>query len=362
MKQDIFSWIRNRPVTHTFGTSAISGPCNVEDDALVARIVAAYRLAAATDVGDESSGWVTSIGKLKGKCHATLVSGTIDEQKMFLRNPGNSVLHYGFDEQYDHTGLEDHSLTQLASSPDWLYDLLRRLGEAMGTIRLEYPEAYHLDWHKDFAPSVEEILARLDVQFGFRIDFPNCFPGEVGLETSRGVASFRAIQSLHQAWRLFELTNMRSSVSIVEIGGGLGKTAYYAWKLGMRDYTIVDLPMSNVAQANFLGRTLDGADIALFKEETEKEKIKIVPPSAFFCNSEMYDVGANFDSFTEMSKSTAIRYIEELTKRTGLLISVNHEINPFTVRELIDTLGLAKRARAPYWLRKGYVEEIISRA
>jgi hypothetical protein len=120
---------------------------------------------------------------------------------------------------------------------------LTYLASAAAAMRIPYPETSE----PRPVPDVEELLAALDERFGFTIDFPNPYPFEAGLRTSRGVATHRALHAIYQAWRLWELGGRRSEARIMEIGAGLGRTAYYARKFGMRDYTIVDIPLSNVA-------------------------------------------------------------------------------------------------------------------
>ncbi len=63
------------------------------------------------------------------------------------------------------------------------------------------------------------------------------------------------------------MTNPRA----LEIGGGLGHTAYYAWRSSVTHYSTVDLPMTAVAQAGFLGRALGCDAISLFGENASPE-------------------------------------------------------------------------------------------
>ena len=144
----------------------------------------------------------------------------------------------------------------------WVVRELLLLSEVLGARRLWNPEAPQLT---AALPDVETMMLQLDQAVGFRIDFPNPFPDEIGLVTSRGIASRRAVQALYQAARIASLIK-ENAARIAEIGAGPGRTAYYATKFGITDYTIIDLPMSNVAQANFLGRTLGPDMISLFGE------------------------------------------------------------------------------------------------
>jgi hypothetical protein len=94
---------------------------------------------------------------------------------------------------------------------------------------------------------------------GIRVVFPNLFPGEVRLVTSRGVATYRSIQAIYQASRIRELASR--SARIVEIGGGLG-TAYYAHQLGLCDYTIIDLASHHCDAGLILGRVLGDEQVS----------------------------------------------------------------------------------------------------
>jgi hypothetical protein len=351
-------WIRHRPKAHTCGERGVTASPPQARPGMTERIAVAYRKALETPIGDPGSFWLTIMPEVKAPCHEALIDPAPGRRLTMLADPGQSTLHYGFDELYDHTGREADGLHHLSTSPDWLYDTLRRLGEAVGAVRLTYPEAYHL--HSEGMIGVEDLLQALDRTFGFKVTFPNAFPGEIGLQTSRGVASFRAIQALYQAWRLFELARRRPSARIVEIGGGRGWTAYFARQFGLKHYLMIDIPLSCVAQANFLSRCLGPEHVSLFGEPSFPGQIRIAPPSALFDGDEIFDLAANFDSFTEMAKPTALRYLTALRERASIILSVNHEVNPFTVRHLLNELAITPLSRQPYWLRRGYVEELIA--
>jgi hypothetical protein len=77
----------------------------------------------------------------------------------------------------------------------------------------------------------EKMLHSLDRLLGHRILFPN-FPTELGLTTTRGIATDRAVRALYQAWRALTLVANRSDPSVIEIGPGAGRTAYYAYCRG----------------------------------------------------------------------------------------------------------------------------------
>jgi hypothetical protein len=263
-----------------------------------------------------------------------------------LRDPGQTDLFYGFDNLA-------RSLSPGGDHGTAIYLDLILLSEAIGARALWNPESMDLvRW-----PEVEELLEVLDAAIGFRITFPNPFPGEIGLATSRGVASYRAVQAIYQAWRIARLLGERPNARALEIGAGMGRTAFYARQLGILDYTIIDLALSAVAQANFIGRTLGADAICLFGET--RPGIRILPPRVFMDASDRYDLVVNVDSLTELAPETARAYCEQIKARADLFLSINHEHNPFTVRAICKEAGLIASSRTPYWMRRGYVDELF---
>ena len=304
-------------------------PGDVEDRELVSRIVAAYQASTAISLKPSQSMW-EAIAERKGDVLEALARGQIEDVQRLLRDPRKTDLFYGFDGIFrsfnsEQPGLEPHSV--------WAYQDLLFLAEATGVKRRWNPEAaasYSL-------PSVDTLLTLIDQGVGQRVEFPNPFPGEIGLASSRGIISFRAIQAIYQAWRVYNLVKGNRDARIVEVGAGLGRTAFYAAKFGLHNYTIVDLPLTSVAHGYFLGRTLGPDAISLFKEE--RSGIAILPPPAFLNSDDRYDVVLNADSLTELDPETASAYCEAFRNRANIFLSINHEINPFTVHDLYAAIG-----------------------
>ncbi|MBV9734815.1 MAG: putative sugar O-methyltransferase, partial [Acidisphaera sp.] len=174
-------------------------------------------------------------------------------------------------------------------------------------------------------------------------------------DTGRGIQTYRATQALYQAWQLKKITGDTVAPKVLEIGAGSGRTAYYAWRLGIRDYTIVDLPLTCVASANFLGRTLGPEHLKLYGEDGAGS-ISIVPPETFFKSRERFDVALNVDSLTEMARETAEAYFDEIDERSYVFLSINHEWNLFRVRDLFTG---RRHARHACMMRAGYAEEVV---
>jgi hypothetical protein len=323
---------------------------DVDDRELVSRIVAAYQASTAVSPKLSQSMW-EAIGEKKGDVREALARGQIEDVQRLLRDPGKTDLFYGFESlarslNTERLGIEPHSV--------WIYQHLLVLAEATGIKRRWNPEGAATAFP---LPSIETLLALIDEGVGREVEFPNPFPGEIGLVSSRGIISYRAIQAIYQAWRVYNLVKGNIEARIVEVGAGLGRTAFYAAKFGLHNYTIVDLPLTSVAQGYFLGRTLGPDAISFFKEE--RSGIAILPPSAFLNSDDRYDLVLNADSLTELNVETASAYCEAFRDRANIFLSINHEVNPFTVHELYATLAGPAVSRTPYWMRAGYVEEIF---
>lgn len=346
------AWVMHRSPKRLSGESAVSEPESLDDRALVARVVESYLAANNTPLGKADSFWLSSYADEKMQVHEAFANGDMEVAAQALRNPVANMLLYGFD-SINKKELGPAVAWWRESHRQMAADNLLRLAEAVGVRRLENPEAN--------APGEsacpEEVLAKLDEAFRFTIRFPNPFPAEIGLATSRGVASNRAIQALYQAWRIVELLGRQMDARVVEIGAGLGRTAYYAQQFGLTDYTIIDLPMTNVAQGYFLGRVLGDSSVCLYRETGSG--IRILPPCGFFDADDRYDLVLNVDSLTEMAPTTARAYAAAFKARAGTFWSVNHECNALTVRGIFGEIGERAVARMPYWLRRGYVDEVF---
>ena len=322
-----------------------------DDDALISRIIVAYLIAIRDFPGHGSSGW-RGINALADDMHKLLLTGDQSPVSAALRNPHTTDLFAGFDplNRSLHTSASgDHAATSAFAQ-------LSYLASAAAAMQVPNPETSD----PRPVPQAEELLTTLDERFGFTIDFPNPYPFEIGLRTSRGVASHRALHAIYQAWRLWELGGQRSQARIMEIGAGLGRTAYYARKFGMRDYTIIDIPLSNVAQAHFLGSVLGSEAVALVGEPAVSGAIRIIGPSFTSETREKFDIVLNVNSLVEMDRNVADSYFTFAAQHARYFLSINHEHHPF---RFIDVAGLRPgslaSSRFPYWMRPGYVEEVV---
>lgn len=330
------------------------------DLSIIKRVVEAYRRSADETENQGDSMWKIFFDQCHVELHKIFMHGNLDEAAAILRNPGASNLFYGFDNLVAslHSHFKSTALQQ--NHANECLDCLVRFAEAIGALPLDYP--YNHSYTPPISWQADAIVDKIIQALGMPITFPNPYPDELGVLTSYGIISYRVPQSLYQAYRLKQLLRTIENPRVLEIGAGLGRTAYYARALGIQDYTIVDLPFSALSSGYFLGCTL-GEDQILYSGEQvsdSRERIKILTPAEFFASNKEYDLIINADGLTEMDPMIAKAYWDKIEKSTPLLLSINHEANIYRIKSLIDeSLRILESERNLYWLRKGYVEEIV---
>lgn len=329
-----------------------------DDTLLIERLKKFYILCDINFEGNKDSVWSGIFNQLQGEIHSAFINGDNKKIADILRNPGKYNLFYGFEnlcrDLINSKRLED------ILEPEMAMDSLLSFCEATGVIAMSNPESLRIK--KTIDP--EKAIQLLEKELGFELCFPNPFEGEYGIETSKGVISYRAVQALYQAWKISQIVKGIVNPAILEIGGGLGRTAYYCHLLGIRDYTIVDIPMSLLSQGDFLGRVLPERDLFLAGEKVDSDdsKIKLIHSKAFFSSDKKYDLIINVDSLTELDINIAKQYLGKIKEVGNYFLSINHEINSFSVNSIWkETPGIKKIYRAPYWLRRGYVEELFQK-
>ncbi len=349
------------PLWMVQATPGLTAGETCDDAIMVERVLRAYKASLSTAaLVKPSANWETIYHERQLPIHKVIVGGDVAAATALLRRPGDSNLFWGFD------GLVGEYVKSYKSSAESaLYsaklsqDHLTRAAEDIGALRYGNPEMPGSMRTR----STEEVVAALEKELGCEIRFPNPYPDEVGVQTSRGIASYRAVHALFQAWRIRQLVHGIDKPRVLELGGGLGRTAYYAHMLGVTDYTIIDLPFTGLSQGYFLMRTLGEDQVALEGEQQNDVagKVKILNPTSFLESSRQYDLIVNVDSLTEMGRATAERYWTRIQAATPVFLSINHEGNAFTVKDLIDRSSerIAKSLRHPYGIRRGYAEEIV---
>ncbi|RYH64240.1 MAG: putative sugar O-methyltransferase [Alcaligenaceae bacterium] len=364
-----FAWLLGRaPRPDDFSLQAARSTGEATDDStLVERVMVSY-VGAAAEFTPSRSFWDSHFFELNRSVHDSLVSGDTAKAVAVLRNPADNTHFWGFDAiaKAPEGQVEPHELVirRLNSKVEWtalyalwIMDSLKNLAEAVGAKRVAYPEVDVAVDSVEQRQNIEETLISIEKSIGVRLVFPNPYSGEWGLRTTRGILGFRSVQAVYQAWRIRELAGGQSDFKVIEIGAGLGRTAYFANLLGIKNYTIIDIPLTNAAQAYFLGRTV-GERMLQLHGETNDGRLRVLPPNSRALTEE-YDLVVNVDSLTEMDNEVALGYWNFIKHHTPTLLSINHEFNSLTVRSLYQKESGLRTMRYPYWMRRGYVEELV---
>jgi len=249
-------------------------------------------------------------------------------------------------------------------------DKLVSLAEAVGALPCENPEQG--DWGRNFAIEASEVVARIEGHLGMTICPPPIDGGLYKIWANGALFGERDCNAIYTAWLMSQSLADRDSPSVCEIGGGVGRVAYWSSRFGMLNYMIIDLPHINVLQAFYVIKSLPGVPVVLYGESASRRdnssSIAIVP---YFARNQIItkplDLVLNQDSFPEIHPQTVCDYLEWMKTTTKWFLSVNHESEPKSVGDtvqnnvskLIERVGgYHRRSRHLYWLRRGYVAEL----
>ena len=280
--------------------------------------------------------------------------------EIILDDPSKFNLFYGFDNNCDsHLRLIRPRYIDYFQNNELVIDKILNLAQFLGVVRHNNPERYMLFEKKK--RKIENLINKIKVKLSIKLDFKNVFPGEEGIITSRGILSNREIQAIYHACKIKEICKKNGYKKILEIGGGLGRTAYYCRQFGINDYTIVDLLVPRICQLNYLSRAISENEVVSEEKITNlqsiENKIKVISPDYLFKNNYNFDLIFNSDGITEIDSLTQRKYISFIKGNSKYFYSINHESNESRVINLFDNLKIKGTERNLYWLRKGYLEE-----
>lgn len=226
-------------------------------------------------------------------------------------------------------------------------DRLAAFAEALGVLPVENPEQGH--WAENLYRDPEQIVTAIEQEIGIPLIPPVVADGRFGLKLRGGILCLKDIYAAYAAWRIRGIVG---EGSVLEIGGGNGMTAYYARLFGVREYAIVDLPQISAAQMFVLESLCPG-------------QVSLLPCTNGFPSGK-FDLIFNQDAMPEMGTDAAGCYLDAIAQSGAPFLSINHEAEtdiPGGSHPIIGRLarerGMRRVSRAPYWLRKGYVEEIF---
>ncbi len=220
------------------------------------------------------------------------------------------------------------------------------------------------------AASPEELVAKIEAALGQSIVPETVFDGLFGLLIRGRILHGRDIQALYAAIRAIE-ASAPAKPRICEIGGGFGKVAHNAWMLGVRRYSIVDLPTVSAMQYFYLSRTLPGVEVRFRHAGAvadERDGVNLYFASHMQDGVRLpCDIVLNCDSFPELGDEVCRKYFALIKGWAPLLLSINQEANreirgpddrQSIVGALLPEFGFTRLYRFRSWIRKGYVEEL----
>jgi hypothetical protein len=274
-----------------------------------------------------------------------------------LDDPSKYDIFYGFDSNCNYV-LKNTRYSDYFENDELVIDKILNFAEYLGILRHNNPERYRIIFKK---PSLDNLINEIEKKINIELKFNNVFPGEKGVKTQKGIISNREIQAIYQAYKIKEIFKKNNYKNILEIGGGLGRTAYYCYKFGIKDYTIVDLLIPRVCQLNYLSRVLNEENIInesqIINLENLENKIKIISPNYLFNKNIKYDLIFNSDSITEIDSVNQNKYINFIKKNAKYFYSINHESNKNRINNLFSNTNILEVEKNLYWLRRGYLEE-----
>jgi len=241
-------------------------------------------------------------------------------------------------------------------------DRLVSLAVAIGALPFENPEQgrYGENIHMPFY----ELVKLIEDRIGAEIYRPPVM-GMYGISKEPDkIFDARIPEDVYAALKLKEISR---SGNVAELGGGFGGAAFQLVRHGLRP-TIFDLPIIGVVQGFFLMKIFGGDNVKIYSENIPDRAINIMPWWTFFDASRDFDVVFNRDSIAEFPMAAAIRYLIEIKSREIPYLSINQEVQneagqpdvlQLNVGALAAKTGFNRRYRYPYWIRRGYVEELF---
>jgi len=237
-------------------------------------------------------------------------------------------------------------------------------------------------WGENIKSDLSQVKLNIEKEIGFSLSVMNPASGLYGLDFENCILDARMIEAASSAFKISKvLSNDKvKNKKVCEIGAGLGWSAYYATKAGIKQYSLYDLPFMNVLSSYTLLKTVgDNINIVLSGEDASHNKkyhstIHIKNADDFFTdNLESFDLLFNQDSFPEIGMMNFHNYISKYSEvlfKSGksLILSINQESkgksgtneNQLVVnKEMKEYSNIMLRRRHAYWLRPGYVEELF---
>ena len=346
-------------------------PSALSSEAICAEAIRAYKAGRINGSPPNSSVWKIHSDEVHSGFLKLLENGNAKQLSNYLSSLHRQTVLRGYDQHAGITQKLDEADAHRNAYGRQTYNALMQLGAALGVIREFNPEQPGNYPYLDSDQS-EDILGQCLSALGGIKALPSTGPGAYGLKTSFGSISFRHVFALGylREIRTFLAQSSRRYDQVVEIGGGLGRTAFHAAKdLGLK-YTIIDLPAVGVTQ--YLMLRGNGVSASLWDNSiptaghVRLEHAYAQHDPARYKNA----LFVSFDAFVEMGAETQDIYFDLMRAAEGDFLSINHEANKTMTHdgqrqnwnlERFADWGYRLGPRQVFWERAGYVSRGFTR-
>jgi hypothetical protein len=357
------------PWTATTAEQLILQPDEYDERAeeAVGRVIDAYQRCAKENVQAAPCMWDKIEGK-NANFLTALAKGSKRDAGALLTRLFQSNIIWGlgkFDDALiaDMLRVPDRSHAQLR-----ITDALVSLAQAVGAYGLTSVEQQGVEGHlAALRIDLEKVLADVENLSGLDVSAPRV-GASYGCRISDKFVTIDSLLHSYSVHRLLQLGATRDT-RVMEIGGGFGCLAQLAFRAGLQQYSIFDLPWVNAIQGYYLIMSLPKGSVRLYGESAGTLEV-----NPFWTFEKLPDRSVQFlvntDSMPEMGRETALNYIKQIRRvLAGLFLSTNQEAKANnagfglqnSVAELVREVGgLRTRSRSLYWMRQGYVEEVFT--
>lgn len=145
------------------------------------------------------------------------MTGPLESAAEILHNPHRNFLYYGFEDLHAGSFESYQNGDQRAAYAMRCRDLLVRLAEALGILRVENPEGG--SWGVNITLPLEDLVLGIEERAGATLPLPDLHPGYYGLRVRDGFITDRLLNAYYCAFRVKQLLASSASSRIIEIGG-----------------------------------------------------------------------------------------------------------------------------------------------
>ena len=223
-------------------------------------------------------------------------------------------------------------------------DALLSLAELVGAIPLENPDLG--PWGVTPRTGAPALFAAIEGALGLDLAPPRAIGAYLGIEVAPAtVLHLRMIEAIFAAWRIDRVTGLIGGRQVIEIGGGIGLTRWYARGFGLLDYRLA--PPSAAAAA---------VQAYLLGEHASSEGEGEGPVDLLFLDDILQSL--RHDEVVEHLRVSARRGVRAVLSFGQEALAEPGAPSPIFADLMAKAGGWTRRWRGRHGLRPGHVEEL----